>query len=205
MPPLHPGLRPFRSHLGYRPDYAQAKALAADWQAFGSGGRFGAIRESHPRPPHASRVASLRVAPGRAARATNRTWHLAPSAPAQAAHQVYLEIIGEAPPLIPQVPDDSPPPLRNGRVPREGEGRIKKLTPERHREIAKDAARAQWDSNPRAADLLVEPFRCEGDSLLVARVSLPAPTPILGVCQNRTANRYGIFVPTAAYLHAALR
>ena len=65
--------------------------------------------------------------------------------PVQAAHQVYLEIIGEAPRQFPQVPDDSPAAVakRKGAA-KGGEGRAKGLTPERRREIASKAALARW-------------------------------------------------------------
>jgi hypothetical protein len=67
--------------------------------------------------------------------------------PIQAAHQVYLEIIGEAPRTVPSAPDDSPAAIakRTGAA-QGGKKRAKGLTPERRREIAKAAARARWDS-----------------------------------------------------------
>jgi hypothetical protein len=65
--------------------------------------------------------------------------------PVQAAHQVYLEIIGEAPRQVPAVPDDSPAAVakRQG-ASQGGERRAQGLTPERRREIARDAARVRW-------------------------------------------------------------
>jgi hypothetical protein len=67
--------------------------------------------------------------------------------PVQAAHQVYLEIIGEAPRQVPPTPDDSPVAVakRKG-ASQGGEKRAKGLTPERRREIAKKAAAARWKS-----------------------------------------------------------
>jgi hypothetical protein len=68
--------------------------------------------------------------------------------PVQAAHQVYLEIIGEAPRQVPPVPDDSPAAgaKRQGAA-QGGEKRAKALTPERRREIARKAARARWSKS----------------------------------------------------------
>lgn len=65
--------------------------------------------------------------------------------PVQAAHQVYLEIIGEAPRQVPPVPDDSPAAVakRKG-ASQGGEKRAQELTPERRREIAQKAAQARW-------------------------------------------------------------
>jgi hypothetical protein len=64
--------------------------------------------------------------------------------PVQAAHQVYLEIIGEAPrqPL----PEDTPAAVakRKG-ASVGGEKRASKLTPERRREIAQKAAAKRWN------------------------------------------------------------
>jgi hypothetical protein len=63
--------------------------------------------------------------------------------PVQAAHEVYLEIIGEAPrqPL----PENDPATVakRKGAAVG-GEKRASKLTPERRREIAEKAARKRW-------------------------------------------------------------
>jgi hypothetical protein len=66
--------------------------------------------------------------------------------PVQAAHQVFLEIIGEAPRQVPPIPDDSPAAVakRKGAA-KGGRKRASGLTPERRREIAKGAARARWD------------------------------------------------------------
>jgi hypothetical protein len=65
--------------------------------------------------------------------------------PVQAAHQVYLEIIGEAPRQVPPLTDDSPAAIakRKG-ASQGGEKRAQGLTPERRREIAKMAAAARW-------------------------------------------------------------
>jgi hypothetical protein len=65
--------------------------------------------------------------------------------PVKAAHEVYLEIIGEAPRQFPPVVDASPAAVakRKG-ASKGGEKRKQKLTPERRREIARDAARARW-------------------------------------------------------------
>ena len=65
--------------------------------------------------------------------------------PIQAAHQVYLEIIGEAPRQVPPEPDQSPSAAakRKGAA-QGGEKRANKLTPERRREIARKAAAARW-------------------------------------------------------------
>ena len=69
--------------------------------------------------------------------------------PVQAAHQVYLEIIGEAPRQVPPTPDDSPAAVakRKGAT-KGGKKRAKELTPERRREIATNAARARWNTKP---------------------------------------------------------
>jgi hypothetical protein len=65
--------------------------------------------------------------------------------PVQAAHQVYLEIIGEAPRQVPQPQDDSPAAVakRKG-AGQGGEKRAAGLTPERRSAIAKKAAAARW-------------------------------------------------------------
>ncbi len=65
--------------------------------------------------------------------------------PVQAAHQAYLEIIGEAPRQVPPIPDDSPAAAakRKG-ASQGGEKRAQGLTPERRREIARKAAEARW-------------------------------------------------------------
>lgn len=66
--------------------------------------------------------------------------------PVQAAHQVYLEIIGEAPRQPPPAPpDDSPAAVaRRKGAATGGERRASKLTPERRREIAQKAAAKRW-------------------------------------------------------------
>lgn len=70
-----------------------------------------------------------------------------PRDPVQAAREVYLEIIGEAPRQLPSIPDDSPAAVaRRKGAATGGEKRASKLTPERRREIAKDAARARWSN-----------------------------------------------------------
>lgn len=68
--------------------------------------------------------------------------------PVQAAHQVYLEIIGEAPRQVPPVQDSSPAAVakRRGAV-QGGKERAGKLTPERRREIAQKAAQGRWGKN----------------------------------------------------------
>jgi hypothetical protein len=65
--------------------------------------------------------------------------------PVQAAHQVYLEIIGEAPRQVPPASNDSPAAVakRQG-ASQGGTKRAQGLTPERRREIAQRAARARW-------------------------------------------------------------
>jgi hypothetical protein len=65
--------------------------------------------------------------------------------PVQAAHQVYMEIIGEAPRQVPPTPDDSPAAVakRTGGT-KGGASRANTLTPERRREIAQKAAAARW-------------------------------------------------------------
>lgn len=65
--------------------------------------------------------------------------------PVQAAHQVYLEIIGEAPRQLPQEVDLSPAAVakRKGAV-QGGEKRATALTPERRQEIAVNAAKVRW-------------------------------------------------------------
>jgi hypothetical protein len=65
--------------------------------------------------------------------------------PVQAAHQVYLEIIGEAPRQVPPTPDPSPAAVakRKG-ASQGGEKRAAGMTAERRSEIAKKAAAARW-------------------------------------------------------------
>ena len=63
--------------------------------------------------------------------------------PVQAAHQLYLEIIGEATPQ--PVPENTPAAVAVRRGAAEGgEKRAAKLTPERRREIAQKAAAKRW-------------------------------------------------------------
>lgn len=65
--------------------------------------------------------------------------------PVQAAHQVYLEIIGEAPRQVPPEPDQSPSAVaRRKGAATGGKKRASKLTPERRAEIARKAAAARW-------------------------------------------------------------
>jgi hypothetical protein len=65
--------------------------------------------------------------------------------PVQAAHQVYLEIIGEAPRQTPPTQDDSPVATAKRRgAAIGGRKRATELTPERRREIAIYAAKARW-------------------------------------------------------------
>ncbi len=68
--------------------------------------------------------------------------------PVQAAHQVYLEIIGEAPHQIPPTTDNSPAAVakRKGAV-QGGKKRAQQLTPEQRAEIARKAARARWSKS----------------------------------------------------------
>jgi hypothetical protein len=65
--------------------------------------------------------------------------------PVPAAHQVYLEIIGEAPRQVPEVPDDSPAALakRKG-AGKGGKVRAAKLTPNERSEAARNAALSRW-------------------------------------------------------------
>jgi hypothetical protein len=65
--------------------------------------------------------------------------------PVQAAHQLYLEIIGEAPRQAPPIPDDSPAAVakRKG-ASQGGKALAAKLTPEERSEAAKKAARVRW-------------------------------------------------------------
>jgi len=64
--------------------------------------------------------------------------------PVQAAHQLYMEIIGEAPRQ--ELPENDPATVakRKGGV-KGGAGRASKLTPERRAEIARKAAAARWN------------------------------------------------------------
>ncbi len=72
--------------------------------------------------------------------------------PVQAAHQVYLEIIGEAPRQVPPEPDQSPVAVakRKGAV-KGGQKRARDLTPERRKEIAKKAALSRWEKKPTSS------------------------------------------------------
>jgi len=65
--------------------------------------------------------------------------------PVQAAHQVYLEIIGEAPPAKPER-EKSPAAVARGRLggATGGAARAAKLTPEERSRIARAAAEARW-------------------------------------------------------------
>jgi hypothetical protein len=63
--------------------------------------------------------------------------------PVKAAHQLYLEIIGDEPPQ--PMPENTPAAVAVRRGAAEGgEKRAAKLTPERRREIARKAAAARW-------------------------------------------------------------
>lgn len=63
--------------------------------------------------------------------------------PVQAAHQVYLEIIGESPRQ--PMPENTPAAVAVRRGAAEGgQKRAAKLTPERRSEIAKKAAAKRW-------------------------------------------------------------
>lgn len=69
--------------------------------------------------------------------------------PVQAAHQVYLEIIGEAPRQVPSEPDHSPAAVAKRKGAAEGGvKRATQLTPERRREIAREAAMKRWGKTP---------------------------------------------------------
>jgi len=65
--------------------------------------------------------------------------------PVQAAHQVYLEIIGEAPASEPE-PEKNPAAIKRGKRGGAvgGPARAAKLTPEERSEIARIAAQARW-------------------------------------------------------------
>lgn len=68
--------------------------------------------------------------------------------PVQAAHQVYLEIIGEAPRQVPPVQDESPAAVAKRKGASQGGAkRAKALTPERRREVARKAALARWEKD----------------------------------------------------------
>jgi hypothetical protein len=63
--------------------------------------------------------------------------------PVKAAHQLYLEIIGEAPQQ--PMPENTPAAVAVRRGAAEGgQKRAAKLTPERRREIAQAAAAKRW-------------------------------------------------------------
>ena len=66
--------------------------------------------------------------------------------PVQAAHQVYMEIIGEAPRQAPPTPDNSPAAVakRKGAA-QGGEKRAAKLTSAERSAVARKAAKARWD------------------------------------------------------------
>ncbi len=65
--------------------------------------------------------------------------------PVQAAHQVYLEIIGEAPIPEPE-PEKNPAAIARGRSGGAvgGSARAAKLTPKQRSDIARIAAQARW-------------------------------------------------------------
>jgi hypothetical protein len=63
--------------------------------------------------------------------------------PVQAAHQVYLEIIGETPRQTLPVDTPATSAKRRGAA-KGGAKRSAKLSPERRQEIAKAAAEARW-------------------------------------------------------------
>jgi hypothetical protein len=63
--------------------------------------------------------------------------------PVKAAHELFLEIIGEAPPQ--PLPENTPAAVAVRRGAAEGgQKRAAKLTPERRREIAQKAAAKRW-------------------------------------------------------------
>ncbi len=67
--------------------------------------------------------------------------------PVKAAHELFLEIIGEAPQQ--PIPENTPAAVAVRRGAAEGgQKRAAKLTPERRREIAKVAAQARWKKEP---------------------------------------------------------
>lgn len=67
--------------------------------------------------------------------------------PVQAAHQLYMEIIGEAP--IQPTPENTPAAVAVRRGAAEGgQKRAATLTPERRREIAQAAAAKRWEKEP---------------------------------------------------------
>ena len=68
--------------------------------------------------------------------------------PVKAAHQVYLEIIGEAPRQFPPIEDSSPAAVakRKGAA-QGGKRRASKLSPERRQEIARKAAKTRWQKS----------------------------------------------------------
>jgi hypothetical protein len=65
--------------------------------------------------------------------------------PVQAAHQVYLEIIGEAPPPEPE-PEKSPAAVARGKLggAKGGKARAAKLTPDERSAIARRAAHVRY-------------------------------------------------------------
>jgi hypothetical protein len=67
--------------------------------------------------------------------------------PVKAAHQLYLEIIGDEPPQ--SLPENTPAAVAVRRGAAEGgDKRAAKLTPERRREIAQKAAQKRWGKEP---------------------------------------------------------
>jgi hypothetical protein len=67
--------------------------------------------------------------------------------PVRAAHQLYLEIIGEAPRQ--HMPENTPAAVAVRRGAAEGgQKRAAKLTPERRQEITQKAAAKRWKKSP---------------------------------------------------------
>lgn len=71
--------------------------------------------------------------------------------PVQAAHQVYLEIIGEAPPPEPE-PKKSPAAVARGALGgvKGGKARAAALSKEQRSEIASKAAAARWSARKQS-------------------------------------------------------
>jgi hypothetical protein len=73
-----------------------------------------------------------------------------PRDPAQLAYAVYLEAIGEAPPLKPEPErEKNPAAVALGKLggAKGGQARAAKMTPEERKESASKAARARWGNN----------------------------------------------------------
>jgi hypothetical protein len=70
--------------------------------------------------------------------------------PVQAAHQLYLEIIGEAPRQVPPIPDDSPAAVakRKG-ASQGGKALAAKLSAQERQDAAKKAARSRWQKRSK--------------------------------------------------------